>query len=96
MHGAPYIFSDKEYWYTKKTDVPWEMFQKTINKFTDCRKQLVVTFLVMLDESMVGWRPKVTLYGGLPNITFEPRKPEPLGTMLRDCVDCITGTFVCC
>ena len=54
----------------------------------------MVMFLVMLDESMVEWRLEITQYSGLPNITFEPRKPDPIGTMLRDAVDCLTGMFV--
>eukprot|EP00037_Helgoeca_nana_P026752 m.303288 g.303288 ORF g.303288 m.303288 type:complete len:110 (+) comp27299_c0_seq6:2249-2578(+) len=33
--------------------------------------------------SMVGWPPKTTAIGGLPNITYEPRKPVGyFGTML--------------
>ena len=30
--------------------------------------------------------PKATKNGGLPNISFEPRKPRPLGTELKDSV----------
>ncbi len=35
--------------------------------------------------------PKTTKLGGLPNYTFEPRKPVPLGTMFRNGVECISG-----
>jgi len=48
----------------------------------------------MLDESMSGWRPKTSNLGGLPNYTFEPRKPTPLGIMFRDGVECRTGCIV--
>jgi hypothetical protein len=48
----------------------------------------------MLDESMSGWRPKTSKTGGLPHITHEPRKPVPLGTMIRNAVECATGIFV--
>jgi hypothetical protein len=49
---------------------------------------------MLLDESMSGWRPKTTKLGGLPNYTYEPRKPVPLGTMFRNGVECITGVIV--
>ncbi len=32
--------------------------------------------------------------GRLPNITFEPRKPKPLGTMFRNGVEATTGIMV--
>jgi len=47
----------------------------------------------MADKSMSGWKPKTSALGGLPNISYEPRKPVPLGTMLRNVVECITGAF---
>ena len=43
---------------------------------------------------MSGWRPKTTKLGGLPNYTFEPRKPVPLGTMFCNGVECISGVLV--
>jgi hypothetical protein len=49
---------------------------------------------MLVDESMSGWRPKTTKLGGLPNCTFEPRKPVPLGTMFRNGVECISGVLV--
>ena len=51
-------------------------------------------FYVVLDESMSGWRPKMTQMGGLPNITYEPRKPVELGTMIKNGCECITGMMV--
>ncbi len=49
---------------------------------------------LVLDESMSGWRPKTTATGGLPNITFEPRKPVDLGMMIKNGCECVTGMFV--
>ena len=40
---------------------------------------------------MLAWRPKTSATGGLPNDTFEPRKPKPLGTMLKNGVEATTG-----
>ena len=48
----------------------------------------------MLDESMSAWKPKTSKLGGLPNYTYEPRKPVPLGTMIRNGVECKTGILV--
>ena len=42
---------------------------------------------------MSGWRPKTSKLRGLPNISFEPRKPVPLGTMFKNRVECISGVF---
>jgi hypothetical protein len=43
---------------------------------------------------MSGWRPKTSKRGNLPHITFEPRKPVSLGTMLRDACKCVTGIIM--
>ncbi len=43
---------------------------------------------------MSAWRLKTTKTGGLPNITFEPRKPKPLGTMLKNGVEATAGIMV--
>ena len=47
----------------------------------------------MFDESMSTWRPKTSKTGGPPNITHEARKPVPLGTMICNAVECVTGRF---
>jgi hypothetical protein len=48
----------------------------------------------MLDETMSGWRPKTSKLGGLPNYTYEPQKPVPLGLMFCNGVECIFGILV--
>ena len=47
-----------------------------------------------MDESMSAWRPKTSQFGGLPNLTYEPRKPKPLGTMFKNGVEATTGIMV--
>ena len=47
-----------------------------------------------MDESMSAWQPKTSATGGLPNITFEPRKPKPLGTWFKNGVKAMTGIMV--
>ena len=92
--AAPYCFCDKKYWYVDKRDRPWDIFLPCLNSYNEKRRNLVVTVLLMLDESMSGWRPKTSKLGGLPNYTFEPRKPVPLGTMFRNGAECTTGCIV--
>ena len=37
--------------------------------------------LLIIDESMSAWCPKTSKLGGIPNISYEPRKPIQLGTI---------------
>ena len=53
-----------------------------------------MSFLLVLDKSMSGWKPKTSKRGGLPNITYEPRKPVDMGTMLRDSAECVAGIIM--
>ena len=64
-----------------------------LNSFNDKRSKLIKATLLLLDESMSAWRPKTSKLGGLPNITFEKRKPIELGSMLKNSLECITGVF---
>eukprot|EP00797_Seminavis_robusta_P009610 Sro169_g074980.1 n/a (342) ;mRNA; r:10060-11085 len=75
-------FGPEEYWYLDKRDVPWDVIVPAVTGFNKKRTDMFYVVLLMLDESMIGWRPKSTKTGGLPNLTYEPRKPVPLGTML--------------
>jgi hypothetical protein len=90
---AAFLFCDKKYWYVEDRDRGWETFEPVLVNFNDKRKELFKVSLLMLDESMSGWRPKTTKLGGLPNITFEPRKPVPLGTQLKNGVECLSGVL---
>jgi hypothetical protein len=54
---------------------------KLIAKFIGNRKRVVAASVFkLLDETMSTWHPRKTKTGGLPNISFVLRKPEPLGT----------------
>ena len=50
--AAPYCFCDKKFWYVDKRDRPWDIFLPCLNSYNEKRKKLVVTALLMLDESM--------------------------------------------
>ncbi len=77
--ATPYCWSPEKYWYEEPRDVPWDVFLPCLASFNDKRHQLIRCFMMLLDESISGWRPKTTKLGGLPNYTYEPRKPVPLG-----------------
>ena len=95
LSAFPYMWSEEKYWFVDKRDVPWDMFLPTIDKWNDTQQQAFGDFwAIILDESMVGWRPKTTKLGGLPNYTWEPRKPIQLGTMLRNAAECIVGGII--
>jgi hypothetical protein len=44
-----------------------------------------------LDESMSAYQPRTSTTGGLPNISFILRKPEPLGTEFKTIACAKTG-----
>ncbi|CAB9530025.1 hypothetical protein SEMRO_2714_G335340.1 [Seminavis robusta] len=94
LAAAPYMFCDKEHWFKERREKPWEIFSDALDSFNEKRVQLFKNVLAMMDETMSGWRPKTSKTGGLPNISFEPRKPVPLGTMLRNAVECMTGCLI--
>lgn len=91
---AAFIWADKKWWYCERRDVDWDAFMPTVEKWNATRVKVCISWLLMLDEAMSGWRPKNSKRGGLPNITYEPRKPVPLGTMYRNSAECHTGIFI--
>ena len=92
--AAPYARAEEKYWHLPTRDTPWDVFLPCLKSFNLKRQQLIGTNLMLLDESMSGWRPKTSKLGGLPNYTFEPRKPVPLGTMFRNSAECMSGVMV--
>ena len=90
--GFPHLWSPEHLWFSD--NVPWECFKPFVEAFNQTRCDLLTTVYLLMDESMSAWRPKTTKTGGLPNITYEPRKPKPLGTMLRNGVKATTGIMV--
>ena len=78
---AAFCWSPEQYWNEDTRDVPWDVFLPCLAGYNDKRRLLIKTILMLIDESMSGWHPKMTKLGGLPNYTFEPHKPVPLKTM---------------
>ena len=80
----PSIYEDP----TKKDTDPWWRFIGGVEQFNmNCLKYIVSSNRLAMDELMMAWRPRKTKTGGLPNITFILRKPEPLGTEYK-CSTC--------
>jgi Transposase IS4 len=69
-------------WETKEAQEndPWWAFSSAVTEFNEQRKRLVrPSNWVVADESMSAWCPRKSKTGGLPNISYIIRKPEPLG-----------------
>jgi hypothetical protein len=78
----PFLFQDDT---VKDTDRLWQ-FSVAMKEFNNNRFHLVKGAKVKaIDESMCADHPRTTSTGGLPNISFIKRKPEPLG--LYRCFD---------
>ena len=63
--------------------MPWDVFDPFLHEYNEMRMSLTHVHYAVLDETMSGWWPKTSSLGGLPNITFELRKPVNLGTMIK-------------
>jgi Transposase IS4 len=93
--ALPFMWSDKAHWYHDKRDKPWDVFVPFIQAWNDKQKALFLEYgIAVTDESMFAWVPNTSKLGGLPNYTLEPRKPKPLGTMLKDTAECKTGILL--
>ena len=92
--AACYCWCEEKQWFKPFLDREWEIFEDMLDAFNGQRRELMRAVLLLLDESVSGWRPKTSKYGGLPSYTFEPRKPVPLGTMFRNGAESITGLLL--
>jgi hypothetical protein len=79
-HFLPFIFQHPQ---LKTKDDPWWKFDGAIEAFNNNRYERVqISKWLVIDETMSAWRPRTTPTGGLPNLSFILRKPEPLGKSL--------------
>jgi hypothetical protein len=88
---VPYMWERPE---LKETD-PWWQISLMEKQFNENRKNKVMSsFEKVLDELMSAFRPQTRKTGDLPNLSFIPRKPEPLGAEFK-CICCaITGIMI--
>ena len=70
---------------------PWFQVRWMVNGYNACRKRVFIWgWCCIVDESMVSWTGKSGV-GGLPHLSFIPRKPEPLGVELKTMCDGTSG-----
>ena len=73
---------------------PWWAFIAAVNDFNEIREKCITSSWIKgLDESMSAWRPRTSKNGGLPNISFIKRKPEPLGTEFKTVCCPVSGVM---
>ena len=60
LAAAPYFFCDETYWRADKRGNPWDILFPCLQQNNTERQQLARTMLLILCESMLGWRPKTT------------------------------------
>ena len=71
---------------------PWNPVRALVDGFNDVRAQKVAAaHCKILDETMSGWSPTTTKYGGLPFLSFILRKPTPLGTEFKTVACSVLG-----
>ena len=74
---------------------PYFPIIQLINDFNSNRKKTVAASSVKThDESMSAYRPRTDKTGGLPNISYIARKPEPLGVEFKVAACCKTGILL--
>ena len=93
MSAAVYCWAPRHTWFVDKRDKTWETFQGVVDGYNARRKALFrqPPNGITLDETMVEWKSKTEQTGGLPNATYEPRKPKDYGTMTHDGTEIYTG-----
>jgi len=93
--ALPFMWGDQSLWYKDRRDVPWQIFTPFIDAWNAKQKSLLIEFTILImDETFIAWCPKTTKLGGLPNYSYEPRKPKGLGTMLKDMAEAIIGLMM--
>jgi len=64
---------------------PWWQFSTYVDNFNSIKKrEFFFSLNQILDKTMSALRNRKNQTGNLPNISFLLRKPEPLGTELKD------------
>ena len=95
INALPFMWGEKACWCRDRRDVPWDVFMPFVLSWNVKQRSLFSCFRqTIVDESMAGWVPKGSKLGGLPNCTMEPRKPVPLGTVLKDTAEGTTKLVV--
>lgn len=88
LSALPFVWTDEDSWpFFHRNQAQWTHFQPVLDQFNLRRLsvgdgEVWKVWTICIDESMSAWCPKTSKTGGLPNITYEPRKPAPLGKFM--------------
>ena len=95
LDALPFMWGDKALWYKDRRDIPWAIFTPFIEAWNEKQEKLLSQYnILIMDETFIAWCPKTTKLGGLPNYSYEPRKPKGLGTMLKDICEAVIGLLI--
>ena len=90
MKYFPYSFVHPS---VSEEDDKWYMISWFVEAYNKKRRETVAASRALtIDESMTAWKPRTSKTGGLPNISYIMRKPEPLGIEWK--VTCCTVTGI--
>jgi hypothetical protein len=71
----------------KEKGNPWWQLQWAIDQLNQLTGDCIInSSWIAFDESMSLWHPWTTQMGELPNISFNKRKPKPLGKLIIACL----------
>jgi hypothetical protein len=83
----PFLFADE----SRKENDPWWQFSKAVDDYNQNRSEtFLASFLKLMDESMLAYRPQTTKTGNLDHLSMIARKPEDLGTEFKVIADSAT------
>ena len=89
----PIMFSSDE---AKKKEDPWWQIIQVVDDFNANRKRTIGTSNVRdTDETMSPYCPQTTKNGTIPHLSYVFRKPEPLGTEFKNCLDSNSKIMLC-
>lgn len=92
----PHAFADQSCGDSSQSNYdPWFPVSGLVRDFNNNRKKNVAASKTkVLDETMSAYKPRKGKTGGLPNISYIQRKPEPLGTEFKSLACSVTGIML--
>ena len=80
----------------KSNEDPWYQIIKVVEDFNLNRKRTIATSnLRDTDETMSPYCPQTVKTGNIPHLSYVFRKPEPLGTEFKNCLDATSKIMLC-
>ena len=89
-HYYPMVMESEE---MRQDGDPWWRYTGYVQKFNESRKEKISSGnWIVIDEMMSAYRPRKTKSSDLPHLSYVQRKPEDLGTELKNAGCCILRT----